>query len=58
MDIQAGMFQDVLLAAMLASPGGSMDVSGMNARGFNARGFNARGFNARGFNARGGSNSD
>ncbi|WP_274628242.1 hypothetical protein [Arvimicrobium flavum] len=50
MDVETGMFEDVLLAAMLGGPG---DSSGMNARGMNARGMNARGMNARGMNARG-----
>lgn len=61
MDVQSGMFEQVLLDAVLGgSP--SADVSGMNARGMNARGMNARGMNARGMNARGmnarGGNSD
>jgi hypothetical protein len=54
MDVSTGMFEDVLLAAMLDGGGpGGMDSSGMNARGMNARGMNARGMNARGMNARG-----
>jgi hypothetical protein len=59
MDVETGLFEDVLLGAMLD---GGMDASGMNARGMNARGMNARGMNARGMNARGmnarGGNSD
>jgi hypothetical protein len=63
MDVETGMFEDVLLAAMLGGgPGGmdsaGMNARGMNARGMNARGMNARGMNARGMNARGGGNSD
>jgi hypothetical protein len=56
MDVETGMFEQVLLDAMVAVP----DASGMNARGMNARGGrNARGMNARGGrNARGGGNSD
>ena len=50
MDVETGMFEQVLLDAML---GGGLDASGMNARGMNARGMNARGMNARGMNARG-----
>lgn len=57
MDVETGMFEQVLLEAMLGRPGG-FDASGMNARGMNARGMNARGMNARGMNARGGGNSD
>lgn len=52
MDVDTGMFEDVLLAAMLGS-GGALESSGMNARGMNARGMNARGMNARGMNAKG-----
>jgi hypothetical protein len=64
MDVDAGMFEDVLLAAMLGGLGGNMDISGMNARGINARGINVRGINVRGLNMRGinargaGGNSD
>lgn len=63
MDVETGMFEDVLLAATLGGgPGGmesaGMNARGMNARGMNARGMNARGMNARGMNARGGGNSD
>ncbi|MEW9805360.1 hypothetical protein ABUE31_05095 [Mesorhizobium sp. ZMM04-5] len=63
MDVETGMFEDVLLAAMFGGgPGGmdsaGMNARGMNARGMNARGMNARGMNARGMNARGGGNSD
>jgi hypothetical protein len=64
MDVETGMFEDVLLAAMLGGGPGGMDAAGMNARGMNARGMNARGMNARGMNARGmnarggGGNSD
>jgi hypothetical protein len=56
MDVETGMFEQVLLDAMVAGP----DASGMNARGMNARGGrNARGMNARGGrNVRGGGNSD
>ncbi|MET0943146.1 MAG: hypothetical protein ABWY13_17480 [Mesorhizobium sp.] len=50
MDVETGMFEQVLLDAMLD---GGIDASGMNARGMNARGMNARGMNARGMNARG-----
>jgi len=53
MDVETGMFEDVLLAAMLGGGPGGMDSAGMNARGMNARGMNARGMNARGMNARG-----
>jgi hypothetical protein len=63
LDVDTGMFDDVLLEAAL---GGSQDgieargmnARGMNARGMNARGMNARGMNARGMNARGGGGSD
>jgi len=63
MDVETGMFEDVLLAAMSGGgPGGfesaGMNARGMNARGMNARGMNARGMNARGMNARGGNNGD
>jgi hypothetical protein len=63
MDVETGMFEDVLLSAVLGGgPGGmesaGMNARGMNARGMNARGMNARGMNARGMNARGGGNSD
>lgn len=63
MDVETGMFEDVLLAATLGGGPGGMDAAGMNARGMNARGMNARGMNARGMNARGmnargGGNSD
>jgi hypothetical protein len=61
MDLEIGMFEQVLLDATLGGSTGT-DVSGMNARGMNARGMNARGMNARGMNARGmnarGGNSD
>ncbi len=53
MDVDNGMFQEVLLDAMLGSGADGMDARGMNARGMNARGMNARGMNARGMNARG-----
>jgi len=54
MDVETGMFEDVLLGAMFDGGGpGGFDASGMNARGMNARGMNARGMNARGMNARG-----
>ncbi len=53
MDVETGMFEDVLLAAMSGGGPGGMDSAGMNARGMNARGMNARGMNARGMNARG-----
>ncbi|MBA3446356.1 MAG: hypothetical protein H0T56_01875 [Pseudaminobacter sp.] len=53
MDVETGMFEQVLLDAMLGGGPGGMDASGMNARGMNARGMNARGMNARGMNARG-----
>lgn len=62
LDVETGMFEQVLLDAMLGGPGGfdasGMNARGMNARGMNARGMNARGMNARGMNARGGGNSD
>jgi hypothetical protein len=61
MDVETGMFEDVLLGMFGGGPGGmesaGMNARGMNARGMNARGMNARGMNARGMNARGG-NSD
>jgi hypothetical protein len=54
MDVETGMFEQVLLDAMFDGGGpGGFDSSGMNARGMNARGMNARGMNARGMNARG-----
>lgn len=54
MDVEVGMFEQVLLDAMFDGGGpGGFDASGMNARGMNARGMNARGMNARGMNARG-----
>ena len=56
MDVETGMFEDVLLDARFDGGGpGGLDARGMNARGMNARGMNARGMNARGMNARGGS---
>ena len=59
MDVDTGMFEDILLNAVLGGAGGleasGMNARGMNARGMNARGMNARGMNARGMNARGGS---
>lgn len=62
MDVETGMFEQVLLDAMFDGGTSGPDVSGMNARGMNARGMNARGMNARGMNARGmnarGGNSD
>ncbi|MBX3581123.1 MAG: hypothetical protein KF810_04410 [Rhizobiaceae bacterium] len=68
MDVDTGMFEDVLLGYELGGPSGmdaaagmnarGMNARGMNARGMNARGMNARGMNARGMNARGGGNSD
>ncbi|GLS33411.1 hypothetical protein GCM10007937_51220 [Mesorhizobium albiziae] len=62
MDVETGMFEQVLLDAMLDGPGGfdarGANARGANARGANARGANARGANARGANARGGGNSD
>ncbi|MEZ0226468.1 MAG: hypothetical protein ACAH83_18070 [Alphaproteobacteria bacterium] len=62
MDVETGMFEDVLLGMFGGGPGGmesaGMNARGMNARGMNARGMNARGMNARGMNARGGGNSD
>ena len=53
MDVDVGMFEDVLLDAALSGGADGMDARGMNARGMNARGMNARGMNARGMNARG-----
>jgi hypothetical protein len=53
MDVETGMFEQVLLDAMFDGGTGGFDASGMNARGMNARGMNARGMNARGMNARG-----
>ena len=63
MDVETGMFEDVLLAAMLGGgPGGmeaaGMSARGMSARGMSARGMSARGMSARGMSARGGNNSD
>jgi len=60
MDVDTGMFEQVLLDAVLGSglDATGMNARGMNARGMNARGMNARGMNARGMNARGGGNSD
>jgi len=53
LDVETGMFDDVLLDTMLGGGSDGMDTRGMNARGMNARGMNARGMNARGMNARG-----
>ncbi|MFK0688840.1 hypothetical protein ACFX5Q_11615 [Mesorhizobium sp. IMUNJ 23033] len=57
MDVETGMFEDVLLAAMFGGgPGGGpggMDAAGMSARGMSARGMSARGMSARGMSARG-----
>ena len=63
MDVETGMFEEVLVRAELGGgPGGmesaGMNARGMNAQGMNARGMNARGMNARGMNARGSGNSD
>lgn len=64
MDVETGMFEDVLLAAILGGggPGGmdsaGMSARGMSARGMSARGMSARGMSARGMSARGGGNSD
>jgi len=63
MDVETGMFEDVLLAAILGGGPGGMDASGMSARGMSARGMSARGMSARGMSARGmsargGGNSD
>ena len=58
MDIETGMFEDVLLAAMLGGGAGGLDARGMQARGMQARGMQARGMQARGMQARGGGNSD
>jgi hypothetical protein len=57
MDVETGMFEDVLLAAILGGGPGGMDAAGMSARGMSARGMSARGMSARGMSARGG-NSD
>lgn len=63
MDVETGMFEDVLLAAILGGGPGGMDAAGMSARGMSARGMSARGMSARGMSARGmsargGGNSD
>ena len=64
MDVETGMFEDVLLASILGGggPGGmdsaGMSARGMSARGMSARGMSARGMSARGMSARGGGNSD
>lgn len=63
MDVETGMFEDVLLQAELGGgPGGmeaaGMSARGMSARGMSARGMSARGMSARGMSARGGNNSD
>ncbi|WP_206520495.1 MULTISPECIES: hypothetical protein [unclassified Mesorhizobium] len=61
MDVETGMFEDVLLAAMLGDGPGGMDAAGMSARGMSARGMSARGMSARGMSARGtrgGNNND
>ena len=54
MDVETGMFEDVLLAAMLGGGPGGVDARGMQARGMQARGMQARGMQARGMQARGG----
>lgn len=53
MDMETGMFEDILLAPMLSGDG--PDMRGMNVRGMNVRGMNVRGMNVRGMNVRGGS---
>jgi hypothetical protein len=53
MDVETGMFEDVLLAAMLGGGPGGMEAAGMSARGMSARGMSARGMSARGMSARG-----
>ena len=53
MDVETGMFEDVLLAATLGGGPGGMDAAGMSARGMSARGMSARGMSARGMSARG-----
>lgn len=53
MDVDTGMFEDILLKAFIGDDAESLEARGMNARGMNARGMNARGMNARGMNARG-----
>ncbi|PTE12206.1 hypothetical protein C9427_01030 [Mesorhizobium helmanticense] len=63
MDVETGMFEDVLLAAIFGGGPGGMDAAGMSARGMSAkgmsaRGMSARGMSARGMSARGGGNSD
>jgi hypothetical protein len=63
MDVETGMFEDVLLASILGGGPGGMDSAGMSARGMSARGMSARGMSARGMSARGmsargGGNSD
>ena len=47
LDVETGMFDQVLLDAALDGPGG-FDARGANVRGANARGANARGANVRG----------
>jgi hypothetical protein len=54
MDVETGMFEDILLDAVIGNDGDGLDARGMNARGMNVRGMNARGMNVRGMNARGG----
>ncbi|WP_156937838.1 hypothetical protein [Mesorhizobium sp. LNHC221B00] len=61
MDVETGMFEDVLLEAVVGSGSGGMDAAGMSARGMSARGMSARGMSARGMSARGsrgGNNND
>jgi hypothetical protein len=42
MDVETGMFEDVLLADMPGGGPGGMDAAGMSARGMSARGMSAR----------------
>jgi len=52
MDVETGMFEQVLLDAMFDG-GGLGGVAGANVRGANVRGANVRGANVRGANVRG-----
>ena len=62
MDVETGMFEQVLLDVMFGGggPGGvaGANVRGANVRGANVRGANVRGANVRGANVRGGGGGD
>lgn len=54
MDVETGMFEQVLLDVVFNGPGpGPGGVAGANVRGANVRGANVRGANVRGANVRG-----